>query len=100
MDDVRKHAAKYSKSYGSNFSPWKTNFEEMAKKTVLKRVLKYAPLKSDFVRASVQDESVKHGLSADMYEVPNETIMDAEFTEYEVDDETGEVTGEVPVNAE
>ena len=91
MDDVRKHAAKYSKSYGSNFSPWKTNFEEMAKKTVLKRVLKYAPLKSDFVRASVQDESVKHGLSDDMYEVPNETVMDAEYTEYEVDEETGEV---------
>jgi recombination protein RecT len=40
MDDIRRHAAKYSKAYGSSFSPWKTNFEEMAKKTVLKRVLK------------------------------------------------------------
>ena len=41
MDDVRIHAEKYSKAYGSSFSPWKTNFEEMAKKTVLKKVLKY-----------------------------------------------------------
>lgn len=89
MDEVKEHAAKYSKAYGSAFSPWKTNFEEMAKKTVLKRVLKYAPLKSDFVKAAVQDESIKKGLSADMFDVPNETILDAEFVE--LDSETGEV---------
>ena len=91
MDDVRKHAAKYSKAYGSSFSPWKTNFEEMAKKTVLKRVLKYAPLKSDFVRAAVQDEVIKKDLSEDMYDVPEETIIDAEYAEISVDQETGEV---------
>ena len=90
MEDVRKHAAKYSKAYGSNFSPWKTNFEEMAKKTVLKRVLKYAPLKSDFVKAAVQDEVIKKDLAADMYEVPNETIIEAEYSEISVDEETGE----------
>lgn len=90
MDDVRKHAAKYSKAYSSSFSPWKTNFEEMAKKTVLKRVLKYAPLKSDFVRAAVQDEVIKKDIADDMYAVPNETIIEAEFAEI-VDEETGEV---------
>ena len=90
MEDVRKHAAKYSKSYGSGYSPWKTNFEEMAKKTVLKRVLKYAPLKSDFVKAAVQDEVIKKDLSEDMYTVPSEYIMDAEYTEVETD-ENGEV---------
>lgn len=89
MDDVKAHAAKYSKAYSSSFSPWKTNFEEMAKKTVLKRVLKYAPLKSDFVRAAVQDGTIKNGLSEDMYEVQPEVIVDAEFVE--VDEETGEV---------
>lgn len=94
MDDVRNHAAKYSKAYNSAYSPWKTNFEEMAKKTVLKRVLKYAPLKSDFVRAAVQDEVIKKDLSADMYEVPSETIIDAEYSEIEVDQETGEVIEE------
>lgn len=91
MDDVRKHAAKYSKAYGSSFSPWKTSFEEMAKKTVLKRVLKYAPLKSDFVRAAVQDETIKKELSADMYDVPAENIIDAEYSEIPVNQETGEV---------
>ena len=34
MDDVRRHAEKYSQAYKTGFSPWKTNFEEMAKKTV------------------------------------------------------------------
>lgn len=90
MDDVRQHAAKYSKAYNSGFSPWKTNFEEMAKKTVLKRVLKYAPLKSDFVRAAVQDEVVKKSISEDMYEVPAE-VIDADFT---VEPETGEIVNE------
>ena len=90
MDDVRQHAEKYSKAYNSNFSPWKTNFEEMAKKTVLKRVLKYAPLKSDFVRQAVQDETVKNGISADMYSVPDETIIELD-AEPVVDESTGEV---------
>lgn len=90
MDDVRRHAAKYSKAYSSSFSPWKTNFEEMAKKTVLKRILKYAPLKSDFVRQAVQDETVKYGISEDMYSVPDETIIDVDGVPV-VDDSTGEV---------
>ena len=90
MDDVKKHAEKYSQTAKSSSSPWKTNFEEMAKKTVLKKTLKYAPMKSDFVKAVVQDETIKTELSEDMYEVKDETVFEAEFVE--VNEDTGEVT--------
>ena len=91
MDDVKAHASKYSKAYGTGFSPWKSNFEEMAKKTVLKRVLKYAPMKSDFVRAVIQDETIKKELSEDMYTVSDLTSYETEYTDISVDEDTGEI---------
>ena len=97
VDDVQRHAQRYSKSYGSGTSPWRSNFDEMAKKTVLKRALKYAPLKSDFVRGVAQDETIKAELSDEMYAVPDETVFEAEGEEIgstAVDTETGEVIGD------
>lgn len=97
VDDVQRHAQRYSKSYGSGSSPWHSNFDEMAKKTVLKRALKYAPLKSDFVRGVAQDETIKAELSDEMYAVPDETVFEAEGEEIDsttVDTETGEVIGD------
>lgn len=76
VDDIKEHARKYSQSFGSSFSPWKTNFDAMAKKTVLKQCLKYAPMKSDFVKAVAADETIKHGLSEDMYSMPDETVYE------------------------
>ena len=87
IDDVRTHAKKYSKAYGNG--PWQTNFEEMAKKTVLKKALKYAPLKTEFVRGLSADETIKSDISEDMFSVPDETVIEADG--YEVDGATGEV---------
>lgn len=60
IEDVKAHAKKFSDAVkGGKMSPWETNFDEMAKKTVLKKALKYAPLSSDFVRGMVSDNAIR-----------------------------------------
>lgn len=86
-EDAEQHGRKFSKSFSG---PWKNNFDEMAKKTVLKKALKYAPMKTELVYAAVADETVKHGLSENMWEV--ETIpMDEETEETETDEVVSEL---------
>lgn len=77
---IRDFAEKVSKSYSLASSPWQTNFEEMCKKTVLKKALKYAPLRTEFVTALAQDETIKTELSDDMFTVPDSTVIDADYS--------------------
>ncbi|MDD6694963.1 MAG: recombinase RecT [Firmicutes bacterium] len=72
--DMDQYARNYSKAFDSGYSPWKSNYEDMAKKTVIKQALKYAPIKTDFQRALSSDESIKKSLSDDMFSVQNEVI--------------------------
>lgn len=97
-EDVENHAQRYSKTF--NFGPWQTNFDEMAKKTVMKKLLKYAPLKSEFARGVQQDLSVKtfdpHEADLSIMDQRSEfDYIEAEVQETIVDQETGEVIEEV-----
>lgn len=78
---VDAYAREYSKSFDSSFSPWKTNYEAMAKKTVIMQALKYAPVKADFRRALSTDGTIKNEIAEDMSEIPGEDIFDAEYSE-------------------
>lgn len=81
VDDVKAFKNKYSKAANSSYSPWSTNFDSMAKKTVLKQALKYAPLKTEFVRAAATDETIKSSIAQDMTDVNDETVYDAPYEE-------------------
>jgi recombination protein RecT len=84
-EDVVAHAKRFSKTYNSKTGkftgPWETDFDAMAKKTVLLAALKYAPKKSDFARAVVADNSVKSEISSHMEDVSNDDVIDVDAGE-------------------
>lgn len=72
---IERHRDKYSQAAKQGrHSPWATDFDSMAKKTVLKQLLKYAPKSVEFASALVADETVKREIDEDMSTVPGEYI--------------------------
>ena len=55
-DRVLAHGKKYSRSFSGKSSPWQTDFDAMARKTVLKQLLStYAPLSIEMQQAIIDD---------------------------------------------
>lgn len=58
-EEIREHAKKFSKTFLSRFSSWQTNFDSMAKKTVLKLLLsKFGILSIEMQTAQKVDQAV------------------------------------------
>jgi recombination protein RecT len=82
---IDKHAQKYSKAVQKGWtSPWVTDYDGMAKKTVLKEALKYSPKSIEFAQQISADETVKRDVSDDMSEVVDVTDYTASYAEDEM----------------
>jgi recombination protein RecT len=58
VNEVNTHAARYSQTAKSGYGVWKDNRDEMALKTVLKKLLKWGPLSVDMQTAVIADQGV------------------------------------------
>ena len=79
-DELWEHAYKYSQTYkaaenkGQNYSVWHQNFDAMAKKTVLKALMKYCPMSVELQTAIESDQGVINQDGAISY--PDNEIKD------------------------
>jgi len=53
---VTAHAQKYSKSFNQNYSPWKTEFDAMAIKTVLRGLISHWGIMSTEMQTAITDD--------------------------------------------
>lgn len=97
VEEVKAHAQKFSQTYRSGRGVWKDQFEAMAKKTVLRRLLtKWAPKSIEMQQMAIFDQSVVKGDINDIEHAEavyadsakNETVSDTtDFQEAEVVEE-------------
>lgn len=73
-----KTAVRFAKPGQEPNSPWASHFEEMAKKTVIRRLFKYLPVSIEIQRAVGLDEQADAGVPQD-----NPLVIDGEFSHVE-----------------
>ena len=92
VKQVQQHGKKYSKTYNYSSSLWKTDFNAMAKKTVLKLLLnRWGILSVEMQKANIADQaSIKEGVihgeeidSSNVEYTDNPDFVDVEFVEVE-----------------
>lgn len=107
VEEVKEHAKKYSQTYRKGIGPWKDMFEQMAQKSVLKRLLtKWAPKSIEMQQMAMFDQAVIKGDISDMENAQavyadnqNNKVEDVEAVEIQesneiVNTETGEIVGQ------
>ena len=78
--EVEEHAKKYSKAFATG--PWKTEFDQMALKTCLRKLCKYLPASVESQTACALDEQEEAGVAQQFSpEVPQGLLPLAEAVE-------------------
>lgn len=79
VEDIKRHAMQYSQAYANGYtSPWKTDFNAMAKKTVIKQLLKFLPVSIELLEKVSQDEKIKTAETEEDFKNILETGHEAE----------------------
>jgi len=80
--EVEAHAKRYSASYNRSSSAWKTNFDEMAMKTVTRRLLsKYGILSTDMISALTSDQDdIENQVDEEIANEANKEAIDVEYS--------------------
>lgn len=70
IDKVKAHAQKFSQAFRAGYnSPWKSDFDAMAQKTVLKSILKFAPKSIEMQNAVTYDQAVVNTNTSDVQDL-------------------------------
>ena len=88
-EEIEAHGKKFSKTYGNG--PWKTDFEAMAHKTVVKKMLKWLPLSVEFLEMANKDEKTFKVADEKTGETEEVIVLDDGMV---VNGETGEIIEE------
>lgn len=87
--DIEKRKGR-SKAANSKFSPWTSDYEEMAKKTVVRHMWKYLPISVEVQQQVAYDEGTGKDISKIKDVTPDDTLLEA--PDYELLDITDENT--------
>jgi recombination protein RecT len=94
-EQVIEHAKRFSKSYASQYSPWQTDFDSMALKTVLRNLItKWGIMSIEMVQAV--DRDIEADAQRDVNEFANSEVMDIDEGDIIIYDEHNEVPAKKP----
>lgn len=92
--EIEQHRAK---SLAKDTGPWKTDYNAMARKTVVRMMQPFLPLSSEVARELARDETVSRGMTVDELEVEPVDYIEAEVVDGELEVSLAEEGFDFPV---